>query len=51
MRSRGADFEGYWGIIVLHTMLRVSSSINVSVFHITWLNTFGTDLAYLILNI
>ena len=43
VRSQGAYFEGYWGIIVLWTMFLVSSSINVSVFHMTWLDTFWTD--------
>ena len=40
VRSQGAYFEGDWGIIVLHTMFLVSSSVNVSIFHITWLDTF-----------
>ena len=41
-------FEGDWGVIVLCTMFLVSlsSSVNVSVFHITWLHTFWTDLVY-----
>ena len=26
----------------------VCSSINVSIFHITWLDTFGTDLVYVV---
>ena len=42
VRSQGAYFEGDWGIIVLCTMFLVSSSINVSIFHITWLDTFWT---------
>ena len=46
VRSQGAYFEGDWGIIVLCRMLLVSSSINVSIFHITWLDTFWTDLIY-----
>ena len=38
------SFEGDWGIIVLCTMFLVSSSINVSIFHSAWLDTFWTDL-------
>ena len=45
-RSQGAYFEGDWGIIVLCTMFLVSSSVNVSMFHIIWLDTFWTDLVY-----
>ena len=48
VRSQGAYFEGDWGIIVLCTMFLVSSSINVSIFHITWLDTFWTDLVWLL---
>ena len=46
VRSQGAYSEGDWGIIVLCTMFLVSlsSSINVSIFHITQLDTFWTDL-------
>ena len=40
VRSQGAYFEGDWGIIVLGTMFLVSSSINFSLFHSTWLDTF-----------
>ena len=43
VRSQGAYFEGDWGVIVLWTMFLVSSSINVSVFHIAWMDTFCTD--------
>ena len=43
-RSQGAYFEGDWGVTVLCTMFLVSSSRNVSIFHITWLRTFWTDL-------
>ena len=32
------------GVIVLCTVFLVSSSINVSIFHITWLDTFWTDI-------
>ena len=46
MRSQGDYFEGDWGIIVLCTMFLVPSSINVSIFHITWLDTFWTDLIF-----
>ena len=41
MRSQGAYFEGDLGANV---SCLVSSSINVSIFHITWLDTFWTDL-------
>ena len=44
VRSQGAYFAGDWGIIVLRTAFLVSSSINVSVFHSTWLDTSWTDL-------
>ena len=37
-------FEEDWGSIVLCTMFLVSSSINDSIFHITWLDTFWTGL-------
>ena len=43
-RSQGTHFEGDWGVIVLCTVFLVSSSINVSIFHVTWLDTFWTDL-------
>ena len=39
VRSQGAYFEGDWGVIVLGTVFLMSSSINVSIFHITWLDT------------
>ena len=39
-----ACFEGDWGIVVLCTMFLVSSSINVSIFHSMWLDTFWTNL-------
>ena len=44
VRSQGARFEGDRGIIVLCTVFLVSSLINVSIFHITWLDPFWTDL-------
>ena len=44
VRSQGAYFEGDWGVIVLCTMFLVSSSINVSIFHITWMDTFWIGL-------
>ena len=49
VRSQSAYFEGDWGVIVLCTMFLVSSSINVSIFHITWLDTFWTDLVYFLI--
>ena len=36
VRSQGAYFEGDWDIIVLYAMFLVSSSINISIFHISW---------------
>ena len=47
MGSQGAYFEGDRGIIVLCTMFLVFSSVNVSIFPITWLDTFWTDLIFL----
>ena len=44
VRSQGAYFKGGWGIIARCTMFLVSSWINVSIFRITWLDTFWTDL-------
>ena len=44
VRSQGAYFERDWGVIVPCTMFLVSSLINISIFHITWLDTFWTDL-------
>ena len=46
-RSQGAYFEGNWGITVLCAMFLVSSLVNVSIFHSTWLDTFWTDLSKL----
>ena len=43
VRSQGAYIEEDQGIIVLCTMFLVSSPINVSIFHITWLDTSLTD--------
>ena len=40
--SQGDYFEGDWGVLVLCAMFPVSSSINVSVSHSTWLDTFWT---------
>ena len=40
VKSKGASFEGNWGDTVLCTMFLVSSSVNVSLFCITWLDTF-----------
>ena len=39
VRSQGAYFEGDWVVIVPYITFLVSSSINVSIFHITWLDT------------
>ena len=44
VRTQGAYFDGDWGVIVLSTMFLVSSSMNVSVSHLTWLDTFWTVL-------
>ena len=44
VRSQGAYFQGDWGIVVSCTMFLVSSSIDVSIFKSTWLDTFWTDL-------
>ena len=49
VRSQGAHFKGDRGIIVLCTMFLVSSAINDSIFHITWLDTFWTDLVYFLI--
>ena len=46
VRCQGTYFEGDWGVIVLCTMFLVSSSINVSIFHMTWLDMFWTDLIF-----
>ena len=42
--KQGAYFKGDTDVIVLCTMFLVSSSVNVSSFHITCLDTFWTDL-------
>ena len=50
VRSQGACFEGDWGINVLCRQgffYFVSSSINVSIFHIIWLDTFWTNYIYM----
>ena len=44
MRSQGAYFEGDWGVIFLPTVFLVPSSINVSIYHSTWMDTFKTDI-------
>ena len=49
VKSQGAYFEGDWGIIVLCTMFLVSSSVNVSIFHVTWLDTYWRDLVLYVL--
>ena len=48
VRSQGAYFDGDWDVIAPCTMflVSVSSSINVSIFHSTWLDTFRTGLIY-----
>ena len=50
VRSRAAYFEGDWGVIVLYTVFLVSciSFNNVFIFPITWLDTFWTDLVFLL---
>ena len=50
VRSQGAYFEGDWSIIVLCTIFLISSSINVSIFYSTWLDTFWTDLTLMCLH-
>ena len=47
VRSQGVYFEGDWGVIVLCTMFLASSSINVYIFHTTWLDIFWTDYIYI----
>ena len=49
VRSQGAYFDGDWGIIVLCTIFLVSSLINVSIFHIKWLDTSG-QISYVEIN-
>ena len=53
VRSQDAYLEGDWDIIVLCTcfLYLVSSSITMSIFHVTWLDTFWTDLIYPILHL
>ena len=46
MRSQGACFVEDWGVIVLSAMFLVSYSINISIFHNVWLDTFWTYLVY-----
>ena len=46
VRSQGAYLEGDWGVTVLCTLFLAASSIHVSIFHITLLDTFWTDLIY-----
>ena len=48
VRSQGAYFEGDGGIIVLCTMFLESCIFSINVyFSCTWLDTFWTDLMYL----
>ena len=44
VRPQGAYFEGDWSVIVLCAIYLTPSSVNVSIFHITWLDTSWTDL-------
>ena len=48
VRSQGAYVEGDWDVVVLLQcfLYLVSSSINVSSFHIMWLDTFWTDIVW-----
>ena len=46
VRSQDAYFEGHWGVSVLCIMFLVSSAVNVSTFHMTWLDTFWTGHLY-----
>ena len=46
VRFQSTYLEGVWGDIVLCTMFLASSSINVSIFHIIWLDPFWTDLIH-----
>ena len=50
VRSQGAYFEGTEASLsyVQCFLYLVFSSINASIFHITWLGTFRTDLVYLV---
>ena len=45
VRSQTAYFEGDWSVIVLCAIYLTPSSVNVSIFHITWLDTSWTDLS------
>ncbi len=49
VRYQGAYFEEDWGVIFLHTMFLSFCTflINVSIFHITWMDTFRTALVYI----
>ena len=51
VRSQGAYFEGNWDVTVLCTVFLISCifSVNVSIFHSAWLDTFWTGLVYLLL--
>ena len=49
MRSQGAYFEGDWGVIVLCTVFLVSCIFFNTC--LQWLDTFWTDLVYLIFQI
>ena len=47
VRAQGANSEGDRVTTVLCTMFLVSPSVNVSIFHIMWLDTFWTDFIWL----
>ena len=47
VRSKGAYFEGDWGIIVLGTMFLVPSSLSLFFIDSTWPDSFWTDLVYI----
>ena len=46
-REEVSDCWWHVGVVVLCSMFFVSSLINVSIFHMIWLDTFWTDLIYL----
>ena len=48
VRSQGAYFERDFVLCTMFLYL-VFSSINVSIFHITWLDTFWTDLTFMVI--
>ena len=48
VRFQGDYVKEDWSVIFLCTMFHISSSINVSIFHIAWLDTFWKDLIYFV---